>query len=101
MKINIKAETTYKYLQVFNGILELTDKEMVVLSKFVDLSTTVNICSAENKKEGSKGYEHRRPQHSEQLRKESEGQGCHSKKQRMGTYYHKLLQSTTEIHIVR
>tara|TARA_B100001057_G_C22822202_1_gene939862 strand:- start:1231 stop:1542 length:312 start_codon:yes stop_codon:yes gene_type:complete len=49
-KIKIKPQTTYQYLQVFNGILELTDKEMVVLSKFIDLSTTVNLCSAENKK---------------------------------------------------
>ena len=49
-KIKIKPETTYQYLQVFNGILELTDKEMTVLSKFVDLGTTVNLCSAENKK---------------------------------------------------
>ena len=49
-KIKIQPETTYQYLQVFNGILELTDKEMTVLSKFVDLGTTVNLCSAENKK---------------------------------------------------
>ena len=49
-KIKIKPKTTYQYLQVFNGILELTDKEMVVLSKFIDLSTTINLCSAENKK---------------------------------------------------
>lgn len=54
MKINIKADTTYKYLQVFNGILELTDKEMVVLSNFVDLSKSVNICSADTKKEVAK-----------------------------------------------
>lgn len=49
-KIKIQPKTTYQYLQVFNGILELTDKEMVVLSKFIDLSTTINLCSAENKK---------------------------------------------------
>lgn len=49
-KIKIQPKTTYQYLQVFNGILELTDKEMTVLSKFVDLGTTVNLCSAENKK---------------------------------------------------
>jgi hypothetical protein len=50
MKITIKTDTTYKYLQVFNGILGLTDKELLVLSKFVDLGETVNLCSAKNKK---------------------------------------------------
>lgn len=49
-KIKINTESTYQYLQVFNGILELTDKEMTVLSLFLDLGVTVNLCSAENKK---------------------------------------------------
>jgi DNA-binding Lrp family transcriptional regulator len=49
-KINISARTTYQFLQVFNGILELTDKELLVLSKFIDLSKTTNICSPESKK---------------------------------------------------
>jgi len=56
-KIKIQPQTTYQYLQVFNGILELTDKEMLVLSKFIDLSTTVNLCSAENKKLVAKNME--------------------------------------------
>jgi len=50
MKIKIAADTTYKYLQVFNGIFELTDKELLVLSHLVDHSTTTNLCSAKNKK---------------------------------------------------
>ena len=49
-KIQIKPENTLQYLQVFNGILELTDKELLVLSKFIDLSDTTNICSADSKK---------------------------------------------------
>tara|TARA_Y100000816_G_scaffold54701_1_gene35384 strand:- start:1006 stop:1320 length:315 start_codon:yes stop_codon:yes gene_type:complete len=49
-KIQIKADTTFKYLQVFNGILELTDKELLILSKFIDLSETKNICSADSKR---------------------------------------------------
>ena len=49
-KIKINPQTTYQFLQVFNGILELTDKELEVLSNFIDLSTTINLCSAENKK---------------------------------------------------
>ena len=50
MKIKIAADTTYKYLQVFNGIFELTDKELLVLSNLIDLSTTTNLCSASNKR---------------------------------------------------
>ena len=49
-RIKINPQTTYQFLQVFNGILELTDKELEVLSNFIDLSTTVNLCSSENKK---------------------------------------------------
>jgi len=53
-KIQIKAETTFKYLQIFNGILELTDKELLILSKFIDLSDTVNLCSSLSKKKVAK-----------------------------------------------
>ncbi len=49
-KITINPSTTYQFIQVFNGILELTDKEMQVLSKFIDLSTTINLCFASNKR---------------------------------------------------
>jgi len=49
-KIQIKPKNTLQYLQVFNGILELTDKELLILSKFIDLSDTTNICSADSKK---------------------------------------------------
>jgi hypothetical protein len=49
-KIQINADTTFKYLQIFNGILELTDKELLILSKFIDLSDTSNLCSAKTKK---------------------------------------------------
>ena len=49
-KIKIQPQTTYQFLQVFNGILELTDKELDVLSRFIDLSETINLCSAEAKR---------------------------------------------------
>ena len=35
--IKIAVKTTYQFLQVFNGILELTDKELQVLSNFIDM----------------------------------------------------------------
>lgn len=48
--LKIRVDSTLKYLQIFNGILELTDRELLVLSKFIDLSDTVNLCSPENKR---------------------------------------------------
>ena len=39
-KFNIKPDTTVKFLQVFNGILELTDTELKVLAEFIDSSET-------------------------------------------------------------
>lgn len=48
--LRITADTSLKYLQVFNGILELTSRELEVLSKFIDLSETVDLCSQSNKK---------------------------------------------------
>lgn len=49
-KINIKPNTTLKFLQVFNGILELTDTELQILAAFIDHGETVNLCSPANKK---------------------------------------------------
>jgi len=48
-KITINANSTFKFLQVFNGILELTDKELLILSKFIDLGDD-NLCSVDSKK---------------------------------------------------
>lgn len=49
-KLNIKADTTLKFLQVFNGILELTEKELNILAAFIDFGETVDLCSPSNKK---------------------------------------------------
>jgi F0F1-type ATP synthase epsilon subunit len=51
--VNIKTDTTQKFLQIFNGILELTDTELKVLAEFIDSSETVNLCSPANKKKVS------------------------------------------------
>lgn len=48
--LKIPADTTAKKLQVFNGILELTDKEMEVLSLLIDKGETVDLCSPTNKR---------------------------------------------------
>ncbi len=100
MKINIKADTTYKYIQVFNGILELTDKEMVVLSNFVDLSKSVNICSADAKKEVAKAMDIEDPNTLNNYVKRLKDKGA-IVKTADGYKLSKLLQSTTEIHIER
>lgn len=55
--MNIKTDTTQKFLQIFNGILELTDTELKVLAEFIDLSETVNLCSPANKKKVSEKLE--------------------------------------------
>jgi len=100
MKINIKADTTYKYLQVFNGILELTDKEMVVLSNFVDLSNTVNICSAAAKRKVAEAMNIEDPNTLNNYVKRLKDKGA-IVKTKDGYELSKLLQSTTEIHIER
>jgi len=55
--IKIQPDTTVKFLQVFNGILELTDTELKVLAAFIDLSETVNLCSPINKRKVSEMME--------------------------------------------
>lgn len=54
-KIEIKITSTYNYLKVFNGMFSLTDKEMIILSKFIDKynelkSNKIDPFSAEVKK---------------------------------------------------
>ena len=54
--ISIKADTTLKYLQIWNGIFNLTDKELEILSKLLDVYNTyhatnsTNLCNAVTKK---------------------------------------------------
>lgn len=49
-QITINVDSTFKYLQVFNGILELTQKELIVLSEFVNAGDSKNLCTIETKK---------------------------------------------------
>lgn len=52
-KITIKINSTYKYLQVWNGIFNLTNKELEVLSVLIDVqevSKDKNIGSIDNKR---------------------------------------------------
>jgi len=53
-KLTIKINSTYKYLQVWNGIFNLTNKELEILSTFIDIQTISkedNLSSMSNKKE--------------------------------------------------
>lgn len=49
MNLKIKADSTFKYLQVFNGILELTQKELQVLAEFINVGDLEDLCSVETK----------------------------------------------------
>ncbi len=53
-KISVNIDTTYKYLQLWNGIFNMTDKELEILSVFInvnDITEEVNLCCVRNKKE--------------------------------------------------
>ena len=53
-KITVSIDTTYKYLQLWNGIFNLTNKELQILSTFIDIQNIteeVNLCSVKNKRE--------------------------------------------------
>tara|TARA_R110000744_G_scaffold73791_4_gene147587 strand:+ start:1543 stop:1875 length:333 start_codon:yes stop_codon:yes gene_type:complete len=55
-KITVNINSTYKYIQLWNGIFKLTDKELTILSSFIDVNNIteeVNLCSIENKKKVS------------------------------------------------
>lgn len=41
-EIKVKIDTTRQYLQIFNGILKLTDRELTILAKFLDKYYALN-----------------------------------------------------------
>ena len=52
MKIKIKANSIFKRLQVWNGIFNLTNKELEVVSAFIKVNMEAkskNLCSKKNK----------------------------------------------------
>ena len=56
-KITVHIDSTLKYLQLWNGIFNLTDKGLQILSTFIDVQSItdeVNLCSVRNKKEVSR-----------------------------------------------
>jgi len=56
-KITINVNSTYKFLQVWNGIFNLTSMELKVLSSLVDCAAglgDINICSPDSKKAAAK-----------------------------------------------
>ena len=49
--LTINVDSTKKYIQIFNGIFNLTDMELEVLSYLIDnQDTDINLCSASNKR---------------------------------------------------
>jgi len=56
-KITVNIDSTYKHLQLWNGIFNLTNTELKVLSSFIDVQNITknsNMCSMENKKQVSR-----------------------------------------------
>ena len=52
-RITVSIDTTYKYLQIWNGIFGMTNKELEILTAFIDvqnITEEVNLCSVLNKK---------------------------------------------------
>jgi hypothetical protein len=57
MKVKIKANSIYKRLQIWNGIFDLTNKELEVISAFIKVNITAkrkNLCSKKNKDDVAK-----------------------------------------------
>ena len=63
-KITFNIDCTYKYVQLWNVIFNLTEKELQILASFIDvndITDEVNICCIRNKREvarvvGAKDY---------------------------------------------
>jgi len=56
-KITVSIDSTYKYLQIWNGIFDLTNKELTILAQFIDvqiIADDVSLCSVSNKKKVAK-----------------------------------------------
>jgi hypothetical protein len=52
-KLTVRADSTYKYLQLWNGIFNLTNTELTILAAFIDvdnITERTNFCSMHNKK---------------------------------------------------
>ena len=55
-RITVNINSTLKYIQLWNGIFNLTDKEAEILAYFIDINKKnkeSNVCSVSNKKEVS------------------------------------------------
>lgn len=53
-RITINANTTLKYLQIWNGIFNLTEMELKILSVLIDMSESLDdICNASIKKQAA------------------------------------------------
>ena len=53
MKLTLKLNTTYKYIQFWNSLFNLTPKELTILAYFIEVNETsndINLCSNKNKK---------------------------------------------------
>ena len=57
IKLNIKANSIYKRVQIWNGIFDLTNKELEILSAFIKVnlsSKSKNFCTKKSKDQVAK-----------------------------------------------
>ena len=53
-RITVKINSTIKFIQLWNGIFNLTSKEIEILAQFIDVNSIKgndNVCSVDNKKD--------------------------------------------------
>ena len=53
-KLKVKTDNVLQYLQVFNGIFNLTDKELEILALFVEFGSKDDLCNIDSKKSVAK-----------------------------------------------
>ncbi len=53
-KLKVKTDNVLQYLQVFNGIFNLTDKELEILALFVEFGDKNDLCNIDSKKSVAK-----------------------------------------------
>ena len=101
-KVTIKANTTYKYLQLWNGIFNLTEKELKILSCFIDVRELIegpNLCGVKNKKEVAKLLDIKDPNTLNNYVKRFKDKGVVRKKNRTYVLSHMLEPNTEQIII--
>ena len=101
MKLTLKLETTFKYLQFWNSLFNLTSKELNILTVLVNINDKkkdLNLCSNANKKLAAKELNFKDPNTLNNYVKKFKDKGALILK---GDNYtlHKLLSNKDEVEV--